>query len=404
MNHRRMDSLRIFAAAAWMATTGVIMAQDDIPLLLPEEKEAVEAQSVEFNQALEPALAEAAKSTVRVWAGKRRLCYGTVIGDGREVLAKWSEVARFKDALLVQGPGNETRKARVAKVHEDDDLAMIGVEGAPLTPVKWSAGQAELGRLIAAPQPDGRPAGHGVVGVLERNLRERDQAFLGIEGDMDFDGPGVRIRRVTEDSGAAAAGLKRGDVILKVGDRAISGLLELKNSLVGIAPGDRVRILAKTGGREKTCEVVLGNRPDLPSFPGGRLMAMERMSGPLSLVSQIYARVIQSDMRLKPDQIGGPVVNLNGEVIGISVARASRTHSFVMPADAVREVLAKPAADPAIAKVRLPENPVGQRAARGMRPGRPAPSGERMRQHLSEMQRLMDFMREEMEALERGER
>jgi hypothetical protein len=35
-----------------------------------------------------------------------------------------------------------------------------------------------------------------------------------------------------------------------------------------------------------------------------------------------------------------------------------------------------------------------------MRPGNP----ERMRQHLSEMQRLMDFMREEMQDLERQER
>jgi hypothetical protein len=50
-------------------------------LLRPEERRAVEAQTDEFN-ARSTVLAEAAKSTVRVWSGKRRLAYGTVIGDG----------------------------------------------------------------------------------------------------------------------------------------------------------------------------------------------------------------------------------------------------------------------------------------------------------------------------------
>ena len=57
---------------------GFAAAQDDIPLLRPEERQAVDAQTDEFNHSLAPALTEAAKSTVRVWAGKRRLAYGTV--------------------------------------------------------------------------------------------------------------------------------------------------------------------------------------------------------------------------------------------------------------------------------------------------------------------------------------
>ena len=61
----------------------IAAAQDDIPLLRPEEQQAVEAQTDEFNQAIQPALTEAASSTVRVWSGKRRLAYGTVIAENR---------------------------------------------------------------------------------------------------------------------------------------------------------------------------------------------------------------------------------------------------------------------------------------------------------------------------------
>lgn len=383
---------------------GAAIAQDDIPLLRPEERKAVDAQAGQFNEALKPALAQAARSTVRIWSGKNRLAYGTVIGDGRKVLTKWSEVARARGGLSVQTGTGEAFAATVSGVHEDEDLAVldVSISGATLTPVRWATEKPALGAFLAAPQPDGKPAAFGVVSVLERNLRETDQAFLGVMGDIRYNGPGVRIETVTRESGAAAAGLRRGDVILKVGEREISGLLELKNSLVGIAPGTRVQVLARSGGEEKTFDVLLGNRPDLPSFPGDRLRAMERMGGKISRVRDSFASAIQTDMRPQPDQIGGPVVNLDGGVVGITIARADRTRSFVMPAAAVEELLKREPRDPSVAKVRHEETPAMPvpRSRVIPAPGRMMGNPERMRQHLSEMQRLMDFMREEMEALE----
>jgi hypothetical protein len=48
-------------------------AEEEIPLLLPAEQKAIDAQADEFNQAIAPALATAAKSTVRLWSGTRKL-------------------------------------------------------------------------------------------------------------------------------------------------------------------------------------------------------------------------------------------------------------------------------------------------------------------------------------------
>jgi hypothetical protein len=102
-------------------------------------------------------------------------------------------------------------------------------------------------------------------------------------------------------------------------------------------------------------------------------------------------------MRPRPDQVGGPVADLKGRVIGITVARADRTRSFVMPAAAVEKLLQSEPSDPALARVRQPDQEAELPVRRMAAPG----GGERLRQHLSEMQRLMDFMREEMENLER---
>jgi len=400
-----MNKAAIIPILGALCLHGIAAADDDIPLLRPDERRAVEAQTDDFNRSLTPILTEAAKSTVRVWSGQRRLAYGTVIGDGNRILTKWSEVASAGANLRVDGAGGVVLAARIAGVYEDEDLAVLETTGSPLTPVSWSMEIPQLGAFLAAPQPDGRPAAFGVVSVLERNLRETDSAFLGVTGTLDFQGPGVKIENVAAGSGAQAAGLKTGDIILKVGDRPISGLLELRNSLVGLEPGNSVTLSVRSGKTEKNIDVLLGNRPELPNFPGDRLRQMERMGGPISRVRNSFTRVIQTDMRPRPDQVGGPVVDLKGRVVGITMARADRTRSFVMPSAAIVKLLEAEPQDPALAKVRAPEQtaPMAVRRMAAPRGARPQPGGEeRLRQHLTEMQRLMDFMREEMETLEQG--
>jgi serine protease Do len=392
-------------ALAAILLHGPAAANDDIPLLRPDERAAVEAQTDDFNRALMPALAKAARSTVRVWSGNRRLAYGTVIGDGRKIITKWSEVAPAARNLRVESSSGEVLAATVSGVYQNDDLAVLETTGTPLTPVEWTMDVPKLGSFLATPQPDGRAAGFGVVSVLERNLRDADSAFLGVVGSMDFDGPGVRIEEILKESGAAAADLKPGQIILQVGGRPISGVLELRNSLTDRNPGEAVTLRIRDGKSERDTEVQLGKRPELPSYPGHRLRQMELMGGPVSRVREAFTRVIQTDMRLRPNQIGGPVVDLKGRVIGITVARADRTRSFVMPATAIARMLENEATDPSLANQREENATPPMRIGR-MDPPQDRAAGpnteQRMRRHLTEMQQLMDYMLEEMSQLEEG--
>jgi len=393
-----------FPVALTISAALAVTAFAEIPLLRPEEKAAVEMQTDSFNNSITPVVREAAKSTVRIWSGNRRLAYGTVVGDGSRILTKWSELARA-GTLRVEAAGSELRAVKLEGVYAGEDLALLSIEGEPLIPVKWFFESPALGRFLAAPQPDGRPAAFGVVSVLERNLRQTDQAYLGVLGDPDFEGPGVKIAEIQPESGAAAAGLRAGDVILRVHERPVTGLFELKNALSGISPGQTITILANVNGSEKSFDILLGNRPRLPQFPGARLQQMERMGGQISRVNDSFSRVIQTDMRPKPNQIGGPVVDLQGRVIGITMARAGRTRSYVMPATSVVELLRKAPEDPALATARLAaENAAMMPARDGPRVG-PAPQGaaanpDRLRRHLSDMQRLTELMEQELEALE----
>ena len=391
---------RLFLA---YALSGLAIAQDDIPLLRPEERAAVDSQTEQLNASLKPSLAAAAQSTVRVWSGKRRLAYGTVIGDGRKVLTKWSEVANDANTLVVDGPNREVHDAKIVGVYEDEDLAVLEINGNALTPITWSDVKPPLGAFLVAPQPDGKPAAFGVVSVLERNLRETDLAFLGVISDLEYKGQGVKVREVQTKTGAEAAGIKPGDIVLEINGRPISGLMELKSALTGTRPGETASVRVRAGGKnEKTLMVTLGKRPELPKIYNPRLDQMERMGGKISRVRDSFTQVLQSDMRPEPNQISGPVVDLEGRAIGITIARADRTRSFIMPSAAVKNTLARPAKDPSIAEVREPEKQVIARAPKSDAPKNlpKAPSPRRMREHLSEMERLMEFMREEMRALE----
>lgn len=402
--------LRAALAGFFAVVGGFSAAQDraepEIPLQLPRERQAVEEQEKDFLAAMQPSLAEASRSMVRIWENRggnagRMLAYGTVIGDGRTILTKWSQIARA-GSIAVEPDDSPARPARVTGVHEAEDIAVLTIsnDGEKLTPVRWSMVSPEVGTFIAAPRPGGKTGNFGVISVLERNLRETDRAFLGVTGDPAHTGKGVRISEIQKDSGAAAAGLKRGDVILKISDRKISGILELRNAMNGLAPGSRVAMLALTPAGEKTFSVLLGNREAYPKIPEARLNAMELMGGPVSRVRDGFPNAVQTDMRLAPNQTGGPVVDLQGNVIGITLARTDRTRSFFMPAEDIVAMLERKASDPLVAKTRRETAAPPLPEKRPEAPQLPRLSRRRVLGHLAEMKALMDYMDEEIQALE----
>ncbi|MBG7608205.1 MAG: PDZ domain-containing protein [Verrucomicrobia bacterium] len=419
---KRLQWLLLFAGLS-MAAPGQGKDKNEVPLMRPAEEAEVNRQSDAFNKALQPVIAEAAKSTVRIWGNSRRpkiLAYGTVVGDGGQVLTKWSEVERFTNSLQVQTDGKESYSVEIVGVFSEEDLVLLELgkggkvlnagEGfeessAKLTPAKFHPSNLTLGKFLTAPQPTGKPVAFGVVSVLERNLRETDQAHLGIMADLEYKGEGVRISNVQPEYGAENAGLQAGDVILKVDDRNVAGLFELKNALAAKQPGDTVNILVESAGKERAFEVLLSNRPVTGQFSGDRLNQMERMGGKTSKVRSGFSKVVQSDMRIEHDRLGGPVVDLEGRIVGITLARADRTRTYIMGSEVVMDLL-KGEYD-TVAEARTKQTAREQMLAKQQRELIPKiramgkrPSLQRQRRHLSDMERLMERMNQEMEALE----
>ena len=68
---------------------------------------------------------------------------------------------------------------------------------------------------------------------------------------------------------------------------------------------------------------------EFDDFIGGQLS--QRRTG--------FRRVVQHDTALLPSNCGGPVIDVQGRFVGINIARAARTTSYLLPADEIQSVL-----------------------------------------------------------------
>src|SRR5690606_31507268 len=100
--------------------------------------------------------------------------------------------------------------------------------------------------------------------------------------------------------------------------------------------GAEITVQLRRGNKLVELAATLGKRP---SGQASRSEAMNAMGGPLSARNSGFPAVIQHDTVLKPNECGGPLVTLAGEVIGINIARGGRTESYAIPSDVVVGVL-----------------------------------------------------------------
>lgn len=87
------------------------------------------------------------------------------------------------------------------------------------------------------------------------------RAFLGVT-TIDSDG-GAKVQTVRENSAAAKAGLKKGDIITKVGDKSISSPSDLSAAINDQKPEAKVAITYKRDGKESNVTATMGTRENM---------------------------------------------------------------------------------------------------------------------------------------------
>ena len=78
---------------------------------------------------------------------------------------------------------------------------------------------------------------------------------LGVVPDYLFDGKGMRIDGVTEGKPASAAGMEKGDIVVKLGDSTIVDMMSYMRALSGFESGDETTVEFKRGEQLKSTAI-----------------------------------------------------------------------------------------------------------------------------------------------------
>lgn len=171
---------------------------------------------------------------------------------------------------VVGGNADLTRAVRSAGAGEKIELLVL--RGGKEEKIQVELGEAKSGfswvgagdgRSFTFKKGDG---GHEVLVMAD------DRGFLGVnledlEGQLaDYfevkDGQGVLITAVTGDGPAARAGLKAGDVVVKLDGKSVGSSAELRKALAGTEPGQEVAVQVVRRGKDSSFQVTLGELPE----------------------------------------------------------------------------------------------------------------------------------------------
>ncbi len=281
--------------------------------------------------AFEGAIRDVRRSTVAVYSqAGERLALGTVVAADGLVVTKHSQVTQDAESRRqFQCELFDGRKvpARMLAHGERDDLALLKLEAADLTPVDLSpAPDLEVAQWVITPGIGRQPVSVGILSVTPRPILGAP-GFLGVEGAVGEAGP--VIEGIIHGTGAFGSKLLIGDTITHVGERRVATFTELGAAVRHHRPGEHVPLTVLRDGQEQVVDVRLGRHPSYRPTPP------DSMSGPISVRREDFSVALQHDSVMDPTECGGPLVDLSGRVIGINIARAERTTSYALAVEAI---------------------------------------------------------------------
>lgn len=269
-------------------------------------------------------VAPASESTVRVIADGKRASLGVVV-DKELVVTKLSEIS---GALGVTTDGGKSFRAQLVAKDTKTDLALVRVAGLDGVAAKWGqAPETDLGHIVATVWPESDRTRIGIVAATERAIKKSGGVMgVGLGNDGKRIG-GVTVSQVFPKSGAAEAGMKTGDIIVSVNGTKTTDREALIKLVTAFDAGDEIEVTYRRGDEKFTAKIMLGHRSQVFDM----FNRNQRMSGKTSKRRAGFEQVIQHDTALGPQDIGGPLVDIEGRMVGLNISRVDRVTTFALP-------------------------------------------------------------------------
>ena len=294
---------------------------------------------------LDEIVAQARESMLRVMDGKASCAYATVIDGAGHAVTKRSQLPLGNVGAPVELESADGRAftGRVVATDPALDLAFLGIDHCTLAPIQWRTNQRMVpGQAVLTPRLGKNAPALGFAAIESRHS-ERDplsMPYLGVrtepatkeERKASQCDAALRVVEVVPDSGASAAGVALGDLILSIDGKELDGRTGLRRVIVEHAPGDVVRLTVVRGEQRLELDATLRLRS---SSEGSQESRRGNTMTPISGVSSGFGEVLAHDAIVWPEQCGGPVLDLDGRAVGLNIARFDRTATHALDAKRV---------------------------------------------------------------------
>ncbi len=166
--------------------------------------------------------------------------------------------------IIIHKKGNSNEKLTIVV-----DGDQITVNGKPVDEFKGK--NIEISRnkntyRFTGPEMPMGPGGPRIMrDDILRNFNS-NKAFLGVASEKADTGDGAKIAQITQDSPADKAGLKKGDIITKIGDTKITDSQSLFDAVGQYKPDDKIAITYKRDGKEAVVNATLEKNKQVREF------------------------------------------------------------------------------------------------------------------------------------------
>lgn len=302
-----------------------------------------ERSNVRVMAAFREVVAEPHGSTVELLIKDERVALGAIVDSQGWIITKASQVLAQEEVkkLVCRLSNGDAYAATIAAQDRKFDVALVKIEASGLHAMEMADDEPAVGSLLATTSPREEALAIGVMSSAARSI-QGESGVLGIRlPGVGEDVTEARVMQVFDKSAAEKSGLLVGDLIRSVNDMGVQTAGELQKAIRGYQPGDVVRLTIKRGDGDIDVLCTLGDRFTGLEGPEGmaRHEFQNHLGGPLSSRRSGFPTVFQHDTFLRPEDCGGPVVNLDGKVVGLNIARAGRVASYAIPASILSEVV-----------------------------------------------------------------
>jgi serine protease Do len=315
----------------------------------------------EVKKAFRPAVANAAKCVVRIKCDGKEAVLGTIVGPDGWIITKASEL---KGRIVCRLGDGRDLEARIVGVDSRFDLAMLKVEAMDLPKIHWTIKDQTVGQLVAAAGMDDDPLAIGAVSTPRRAIPPL-RAAIGVMTKEGKQGP--KIAGVMPKSPAHKAGVKQGDEITHVNGKPVKTRKEFSDALGKFRAGTKVKLTLRRDGTTVELTITLGR---LVTPATKKRDMLNRTGVGISRRHDDFPIVLQHDTVLRPTDCGSPLVDLDGKVIGVNIARGGRAETYCVPASTLVTLMyplmsgqarpkpaGSPVAKPAVTKTKKPAEP-----------------------------------------------